>query len=76
MSGRMSGVQREVTHLYRRVLRAARVKDAESGSTTTTELVKSEFRHEVGADWTDRRYHVGSIAVALFFCPSSSCCKR
>lgn len=47
MSGRTSGVQREVIHLYRQVLRAARVKDTESRSTRTSDLVKAEFRHQV-----------------------------
>lgn len=44
MSPRLSGAQREVTHLYRRVLRAAKQKDGGSGS--TTELVRAEFREK------------------------------
>lgn len=47
MPSRTSGVQREVIHLYRQVLRAARVKDVESSSTRTSDLVKAEFRHQV-----------------------------
>lgn len=44
MSARLSGVQREVNQLYRRVLRAAKLKDGGSGS--TTRLVKTEFREQ------------------------------
>lgn len=42
---RLSGVQREVTQLYRRVLRAAKLKDGGAG--TTTKLVRAEFREQV-----------------------------
>lgn len=54
MSGRTSGVQREVTHLYRRVLRAARLKDSESNSMSTSDLVKAEFREKVSVNYTSR----------------------
>ena len=37
-------MQREMHQLYRRVLRAAKLKDGGSGS--TTELVKTEFREQ------------------------------
>lgn len=45
MSVKMSGIQREVASLYRQVLRAAKLKDGGSGSTTA--LVRAEFREQV-----------------------------
>ncbi|CAN0235189.1 unnamed protein product [Pylaiella littoralis] len=45
MSARLSGVQREVHQLYRRLLRAAREKDG-GGRAGTTELVRAEFREQ------------------------------
>lgn len=45
MAPRLSGVQLEVIHLFRRMIRAARLKDGGSGS--TTELVRREFREKV-----------------------------
>lgn len=52
MSARLSGVQREVNHLYRRILRAARVKDGGLGS--TTELVRAEFREQARSSVSKR----------------------
>lgn len=45
MTPRLSGVQLEVIHLFRRMIRASRLKDGGSGS--TTELVRREFREKV-----------------------------
>lgn len=55
MSARLSGVQREVNQLYRRVLRAAKLKDGGSGS--TTELVKTEFREQARNDGDNNHNH-------------------
>ena len=45
MAPRLSGVQLEAVHLFRRLLRAAKSKDGGAGS--TTELVRREFRQKV-----------------------------
>ncbi|CAM9400917.1 unnamed protein product [Ascophyllum nodosum] len=44
MAPRLSGVQLEAVHLFRRLLRAAKSKDGGAGS--TTELVRREFRQK------------------------------
>ncbi|CAM9370097.1 unnamed protein product [Hapterophycus canaliculatus] len=46
MAARLSGVQREANQLYRRLLRAAKLKDGGGWAGSTTELVRAEFRSQ------------------------------
>lgn len=63
MAARLSGVQREVNQLYRRLLRAAKLKDGGGWAGSTTELVRAEFRSQV---WSKLHIRVSILHDHLY----------
>lgn len=72
MAARLSGVQREANQLYRRLLRAAKLKDGGGWAGSTTELVRAEFRSQVCTCCLD--YLVERVCLPMLYSSSHSHC--